>query len=67
MQDTELHVCPHCGKLLKTAEQVTFGFCKPKCRDKHEQEVRDYSKIAREVRTLMRQYEEQTGRRNEDA
>jgi hypothetical protein len=62
MSDEQLHVCPHCGTLLETAAQVTYGYCKPKCRDKHKQEVRDKKKIEREAKLLIRQWEEQAGK-----
>lgn len=63
MNDGQLHVCPHCGTLLTTEAQVVYGYCKPKCRDKHQQELRDKKRIEYEAGVLMRQWDEQVRKR----
>lgn len=62
MKDEETPLCPNCGKPLDSDGKRVFGYCSPKCRDKHAQEVRDGRKISREAAVLIRQYEQQTQR-----
>jgi endogenous inhibitor of DNA gyrase (YacG/DUF329 family) len=54
-----LPLCPHCGVPLSSEAQHAYGYCSPKCRDKHTQEMQNKKNVEYECGVLMRQYEQQ--------